>query len=78
MRTNHIANQLQYLNQKHKLYDQYWDQCLLMPDMIIAMNMNSQLSILRLNLDEREYEIGVNKNQILASNNSYLQSILNQ
>ena len=41
MRTNHIANQLQSLNQKHKLYDEPMDQCLLMPDMIIAMNARS-------------------------------------
>ena len=38
MRTNHIANQLQNLNQTHKLYDDTLHQCLLMPDMIIAMN----------------------------------------
>ena len=38
MRTNNTANQLQYLNQKHKLYSYNTDQFLLMPDMIIAMN----------------------------------------
>ena len=41
MRTNHTANQLQYLNQKYKLYDEDYHQCLLMPDMIIAMNYRS-------------------------------------
>ena len=41
MRTNHTVNQLEYLNQTHKLYDQWYDQCLLMPDMIIAMNYKS-------------------------------------
>ena len=41
MRTNHIANQLQHLNQTYKLYDEYYHQCLLMPDMIIAMNAGS-------------------------------------
>ena len=41
MRTNHTANQLQYLNQTSKLYDDCDHQCLLMPDMIIAMNYGS-------------------------------------
>lgn len=41
MRTNHIANQFEYLNQKHKLNDDWYHQCLLMPDMIIAMNEES-------------------------------------
>ena len=41
MRTNHTADQLQYLNQTHKLYDDPTHQCLLMPDMIIAMNCDS-------------------------------------
>ena len=44
MRTNHTANKLQYLNQTYKLYDddeECLDQCLLMPDMIIAMNDSS-------------------------------------
>ena len=41
MRTNHTANQLQYLNQTHKLYDNWSQQCLSMPDMIIAMNSDS-------------------------------------
>ena len=41
MRTNLAADQLQNLNQKHKLYYERDDQCLLMPDMIIAMNYGS-------------------------------------
>ena len=41
MRNNDTANFLIQLNKDNKIYDKYWDQCLVMPDMIIATNERS-------------------------------------
>ncbi len=42
------------LKQHYKLYDKCYDQCLLMPDLIIAMNERSYLRVLELNLDKNK------------------------
>ena len=41
MRNKELANQFQHLNKTYKLYDDWHQQFLLMPDIIIAMNKDS-------------------------------------